>query len=185
MQDDDYFYSSDWAAALEYDREREFTYDDEHVYSEYEFDVPYVPTPQEIVDAMLRMAGTGPGDIVYDLGCGDGRIPITAAEKFGAHGVGVDIDADLIAEARSNASQADTEGRTRFIVGNLFETNIEDATVVTLYLLPEVNRQLKPRLIEQLKPGTRVVSHHFGMGDSWPADRTERVGNDIIHLWYM
>src|SRR5690606_29827820 len=156
---------------------------DEHVYPEYLFDVPYVPTSPELVDAMLRFAGTGPGDVVYDLGCGDGRIAIAAAEKFGARAVGIEIDEHLIAEARSNAALADTEGRVRFVHADFHEAHIADATVVAIYLLPEVNLLLKPRFLQELRPGTRIVSNYFGMGEEWPADRTTRVGQDLIQLW--
>ncbi|MGE5791217.1 MAG: SAM-dependent methyltransferase [Bacteroidota bacterium] len=146
-------------------------------------DVPYVPTKQEVVEEMLRMAGVKPGDVVYDLGCGDGRIVVTAAQKFGARGVGVDIDPKRIAEAVENARRAGVERQVEFRVGDLFETDIREATVVTLYLLPDVNLRLKPKLLRDLKPGTRVVSHDFSMGDDWKPERTLRLGNDWIYFW--
>jgi ubiquinone/menaquinone biosynthesis C-methylase UbiE len=146
-------------------------------------DVPYVPTKQEVVEEMLRMAGVKPGDVVYDLGCGDGRIVVTAAQKFGARGVGVDIDPKRIAEANANARRAGVENQVTFRIGDLFEADIREATVVTLYLLPDVNLRLKPKLQRDLKPGTRVVSHDFSMGDDWKPEKTLRLGNDWIYFW--
>jgi ubiquinone/menaquinone biosynthesis C-methylase UbiE len=146
-------------------------------------DVPYVPTKQEVVEEMLRMAGVKPGDLVYDLGCGDGRIVITAAQKFGARGVGIDIDPKRIAEAVENARRAGVERQVEFRLGDLFEADIREATVVTLYLLPDVNLRLKPKLRRDLRPGTRVVSHDFAMGDDWKPERTLRLGNDWIYFW--
>jgi ubiquinone/menaquinone biosynthesis C-methylase UbiE len=146
-------------------------------------DVPYVPTKQEVVEEMLRMAGVKPGDVVYDLGCGDGRIVITAAQKFGARGIGVDINPQRIAEANANARRAGVEKEVTFKLGDLFEADIREATVVTLYLLPDVNLRLKPKLIRDLKPGTRVVSHDFSMGDDWKPERALRLGNDWIYFW--
>ena len=146
-------------------------------------DVPYVPTKQEVVEEMLRMAGVKPGDIVYDLGCGDGRIVITAAQKFGARGIGVDINPQRIDEANANARRAGVEKEVAFRLGDLFEADIHEATVVTLYLLPDVNLRLKPKLLRDLKPGTRVVSHDFSMGDDWKPERTLKLGNDWIYFW--
>jgi trans-aconitate methyltransferase len=148
-------------------------------------DVPYVPTRQEVVEEMLRMAAVTAQDVVYDLGCGDGRIVITAARKFGARAVGVDIMPDRIAEARYNARAAKVEDRVTFRVENLFDTDVTGATVVTLYLLPEVNVSLRPKLQRQLRPGARVVSHDFDMGPEWRPDATKRVGNDWIFLWTL
>lgn len=148
-----------------------------------ELDVPYVPTRANIVEEMLRLAEVKPADVVYDLGCGDGRIVIMAAEKFGARGVGVDIDPKRIEEARANASRAGVADRAEFRLGDLFNADIRAATVVTLYLLPEVNMRLKPRLLSELRPGTRVVSHDFSMGDDWPPERTLRLASDTIFLW--
>jgi ubiquinone/menaquinone biosynthesis C-methylase UbiE len=148
-----------------------------------ELDVPYVPTRAQVVEEMLRMAEVKPGDVVYDLGCGDGRIVITAVEKFGARGVGIDIDPKRIEEARANAARAGVADRAEFRLGNLFDADIRAATVVTLYLLPEVNLRLKPKLRRDLRPGTRVVSHDFSMGDDWPPERTLRLQGDTIFFW--
>jgi SAM-dependent methyltransferase len=148
-----------------------------------DLDVPYVPTKQETVEAMLKLAGVGPKDVVYDLGCGDGRIVVTAAKRFGARGVGVDIDPARIAEARENAKQAGVASRATFVLGDLFNADIRQATVVMLYLLPSVNQKLKPRLLAELAPGTRVVSHDFDMGADWPPQRTIHLGRDTIYLW--
>ena len=145
-------------------------------------DVPYVPTPQKVVDRMMEMARVGPKDVVYDLGCGDGRLVITAAQR-GARGVGIDINPARIAEAKANARAAKVTGRVAFKVGDLFQSDFSPATVVTLYLLPDVNLRLRPRLWRQLKPGTRVVSHAFHMGEEWPPERTERVDNSTLYAW--
>lgn len=146
-------------------------------------DVPYVPTPQPVVDRMLAMGKVGPGDVVYDLGCGDGRIVITAAKERGARGVGIDIDPARIREARQNARDAGVADRVEFRVGDLFEADFSPASVVTLYLLPDINRKLRPQLWRQLEVGTRVVSHAFNMGDEWPPERTERVEHRTLHAW--
>lgn len=132
-------------------------------------DVPYVPTTELAVEAMLKLAKVGRSDVVYDLGCGDGRIVIAAARKFGARGVGIDIDPERIREARANARKAGVENRVRFIEQDLFKADISGATVVTLFLLDHVNLRLRPKLLSELKPGTRVVSNTFDMGD-WKAD---------------
>jgi ubiquinone/menaquinone biosynthesis C-methylase UbiE len=145
-------------------------------------DVIFVPTPNEIVNTMLRMAAVTKADTVYDLGCGDGRIVITAAQKYGARGVGVDIDADRVAEATDNAKKAGVAGRVKIVRGDLFEADISPATVVTLYLLTELNLKLRPKLLRELKPGTRVVSHAFSMGD-WKPERTEEVAGTTVYLW--
>jgi SAM-dependent methyltransferase len=136
-------------------------------------DVPYVPTPPRVVAAMIRMAEVGKGDVVYDLGCGDGRIVIAALKAGAARGVCVEIDPARIEEARVNARRAKLEDRIRFMQGDLFLTPIADATVVTLYLLPAVNLRLKPRLLSELRPGARVVSHDFDMGDDWKPEQQE------------
>ena len=146
-------------------------------------DVPFVPTRQEIVEEMLRVAEVKPGDVVYDLGSGDGRIVITAAGKFGARAIGVDIDPQRIAEANANAKRAGVEKEATFRLGDLFQADIAEATVVTLYLLPDVNLRLKPKLLRDLKPGTRIVSHDFSMGDDWKPERTLKLGNDWIYFW--
>lgn len=147
-------------------------------------DVPYVPTPNEVVDGMLRLAEVGPNDVVYDLGCGDGRIVITAAQQYGARGVGIDIDPQRIKESRENARSAGVENRVKFIEQDLFDAEFRDATVVMLYLLPDVNMRLRPKLLEQLEPGTRVVSHSFDMGD-WEPAKTEHVDGKRIYLWIV
>jgi SAM-dependent methyltransferase len=136
-------------------------------------DVPYVPTPEAVVERMLRMAKVGEGDLLYDLGCGDGRIVITAARKYGARGVGYDIDPRRISESNENARRAGVADRVRFVQGDLFEADLGGATVVTLYLLPDVNMKLRPKLLSELKPGTRVVSHNYGMGDWEPSEFVE------------
>ena len=146
-------------------------------------DVPYVPTPNDVVLRMLRLAGVGRNDIVYDLGCGDGRLVIAAARTYGARGVGIDIDPARIREATRNARAARVERRTEFLLGDLFEADLSQATVVTLYLLPKLNQQLRPRLWQQLGVGARVVSHGFDMGNDWPPDRTVMVNDTPLHYW--
>ncbi len=146
-------------------------------------DVPYVPTPQEVVDRMLQMARVQKSDTVYDLGCGDGRIVITAAERHGARGVGIDLNPQRIEEAQANAKKANVTDRVQFRVANLFETDVSPASVVTLYLLPDINRKLRPQLWRQLKVGTRIVSHAFDMGDEWPPERTENVAGKTLYTW--
>lgn len=145
-------------------------------------DVIFVPTPNDIVDMMLRMAGVSKKDTVYDLGCGDGRIVITAAQKYGARGVGIDIDPDRVAEATENTRKAGVADRVKIIRGDLFEADISGATVVTLYLLTDLNLKLRPKLLTDLKPGTRVVSHAFSMGD-WKPERTADVSGTTVYLW--
>lgn len=149
---------------------------------EVKLDVPYVPTPQEVVNKMLDMAKVKEGDMVYDLGCGDGRIVITAAQR-GARGVGIDLNPQRISEAKANAKEAGVEDRVQFMVGDLFKADFSKADVVTLYLLPSVNRALRPQLWKQLKVGTRVVSHDFDMGPEWPPERTEKVDYKTIYYW--
>ena len=146
-------------------------------------DVPYVPTPQPVVDKMLEVAKVGKNDVVYDLGCGDGRIVITAAKERGARGVGIDLNPQRIVEAKANAEAAGVNGQVKFMVGDLFNADFSEATVVTLYLLPDVNRALRPQLWKQLKIGTRVVSHDFDMGPEWPPEKVERVGSKTIYYW--
>ena len=145
-------------------------------------DVPYVPTSDAVVNAMLKLAEVRRGDVVYDLGCGDGRIVITAAKRHGVRGVGIDIDPERIAESRKNARRAGVEQRVEFRVQDLFDADIGDASVVTLYLLPDVNRRLMPKLLSDLEPGTRVVSHAFDMGD-WQPERVVEVDGTRIFLW--
>jgi SAM-dependent methyltransferase len=147
-------------------------------------DVEYVPTPHHVVAEMLRLAETKKTDVVYDLGCGDGRVVIMAAKEYGTRGVGVDIDPQRIEESRENARQAGVTDRVHFLQHNLFETDIRDATLVTLYLLPQLNRQLRPRLLSELRPGTRIVSHDFDMGE-WSPDKTIHVpGSTYDHTVY-
>ena len=146
-------------------------------------DVPYVPTPQPVVDKMLQLASVGRRDVLYDLGCGDGRIVITAAKRRGVRGTGIDIDPVRIEEAVENARSAGVSSRVNFRQGDLFEADFSPATVVTLYLLPDINRKLRPQLWKQLKVGTRVVSHDFDMGDEWPPEKVEKVGNKTLYFW--
>jgi tRNA A58 N-methylase Trm61 len=145
-------------------------------------DVPYVPTPKEVVLAMLKMGGVKSGDVIYDLGSGDGRIVITAAEQFGTRGVGIDINPERIQEATENARKAGVTKLVQFRQADLFSSDISEATVVTLYLLPSVNLRLRPKLLHDLKPGTRIVSHSFDMGD-WKPEKQETVEGRIIYMW--
>ncbi len=155
--------------------------------------VPYVPTPQEVVERMLEIAKVGPQDYLIDLGSGDGRIVVTAAKKFGARGFGVDLNPVRIKESNENAASAGVTDRVAFVQRNLFETDLSDATVITMYLLPRVNLELRPRLLE-LKPGTRVVSHDFSM-DEWKPDEFASIdvkekygttgGNSSIYFWVI
>jgi len=148
-------------------------------------EVPYVPTTNEAVQAMLKLAGVKKTDVVYDLGCGDGRIVITAAKDFGARGVGIDINPQRIKEAKDNAKTAGVENLVRFEENDLFKADIHEATVVTLFLLPQVNLRLRPKLLSDLKPGTRVVSNTFDMGD-WKPDKQANLddagGEDNFRL---
>lgn len=146
-------------------------------------DVIYVPTNEEVVRGMLKLAGVTKDDIVYDLGCGDGRIPITAARDFGARGIGIDIDPQRIAEANANVKQAGVGNRVQIRQQDLFAADIKEATVVTLYLLQSLNMKLRPKLMADLKPGTRIVSHAFDMGDEWKPEKTEEIGGTRIFLW--
>ena len=152
---------------------------------DFEYDVPFVPTRNEVLDVMLSMAKVTKDDVLYDLGCGDGRIVVTAAKLSGCRGVGIDINPVRIAESKENAAKAKVTDKVRFIEQNLFEADIHEATVVTLYLLPEVNLKLRPNLIKQLKPGTRVVSHNYTMGE-WDADDYKEVEvKDSTHDVYF
>jgi SAM-dependent methyltransferase len=146
-------------------------------------EVPYVPTHETVVAEMLKVAKVGKNDVLYDLGSGDGRIPITAAKRFGTRGVGVDIDPARITEARENAKKAGVADKVKFMQQDLFETDIKEATVVTLYLLPDVNLRLRPKLLADLKPGTRVVSHNYDMGD-WKPLKTITVKVPEEHTIY-
>ena len=145
-------------------------------------DVMYVPTRDTVVDAMLKLANVGSNDVVYDLGSGDGRIVISAARNYGARGVGIDIDPARIAESNENATKAGVTDKVKFIEADLFESDFSEADVVTLYLLSELNERLKPILMEQLKPGTRIVSHAFDMGD-WKPEKTQTIDGATIYLW--
>lgn len=146
-------------------------------------DIHYVPTPTRVVEAMLDLADIGPADIVYDLGSGDGRIPIAAAKR-GARGVGVELDPTLVARARRNAEKAGVGARVEFVVGDIFKADLSPATVVTLYLLGSLNERLRPKLLREVAPGTRIVSHRFRMG-SWEPERSRRVGGADLWLWVV
>lgn len=146
-------------------------------------DVVYVPTPQPVVDAMLDAANVKETDVVYDLGSGDGRIVITAARKYKARGVGIELDPELVKKATDNAAAAGVADRVRFVAGNLFTADISEASVVTLYLLQSINERLRPRLVRDLKPGTRVVSHVFNMGPEWPPEKMLMVDRSPVFLW--
>jgi SAM-dependent methyltransferase len=145
-------------------------------------DVVYVPTSQPIVDAMLKLAKVTKDDTVYDLGCGDGRIVITAAKEFGASGVGIEIDAELVRRAKENARRAGVADKVQFLKADLFKTDFSRATVVMLYLSPGVNLQLRPQLLKQLKPGTRIVSHDFDMGE-WKPEQTIKIEEATLYFW--
>jgi cyclopropane fatty-acyl-phospholipid synthase-like methyltransferase len=144
--------------------------------------VIFVPTPQEVVDAMLKLANVTAADVVYDLGSGDGRIAITAAKTYGARATGIDIDPKRIAEATANAQKAGVTDKVRFLNEDLFTSDIHDATVVTLYLLSSLNLKLLPKLNAELKPGTRVVSHAFDMAEHRP-EQSQSVNGRMIYLW--
>jgi precorrin-6B methylase 2 len=147
-------------------------------------DVPYVPTPQPVVDAMLKVANVKKNDVVYDLGSGDGRIVITAAQKYGTRGVGIDINPERVQEANDNAKKAGVTDLVEFRQQDLFNTDLSEATVVTLYLLPEVNLKLRPKLFKELKPGTRIVSHAFDMG-GWKPQQTLQVDGKTVYYWVI
>ncbi|QCO67725.1 class I SAM-dependent methyltransferase [Luteimonas yindakuii] len=147
-------------------------------------DVIYVPTPQPVVDAMLELAGVNSNDVLYDLGSGDGRIPVTAAQKHGIRAVGIDINPVRIREAKANAEKAGVTDLVSFREEDLFEADISEATVVTLYLLQSLNVRLRPKLLSELKPGTRIVSHAFDMANEWEPEETRAVGDSsMIYLW--
>ena len=145
-------------------------------------DVIFVPTPQELVEDMLRLADVKKGDVLYDLGSGDGRIAVTAAKKYGVRAVGIDIDPDRINEARENARKAGVAKLAEFRLEDLFKANFRDATVVTLYLLPDLNVKLRPRLWAELKPGTRIVSHQFDMG-TWKPEKKLEMNGRTLYFW--
>ena len=141
----------------------------------------YVPTPERVVETMLDLTKVGPGDVVYDLGCGDGRIVVEAAKRGVKKAIGVDIDPERIAEARENVRKAGVENRVEIREGDLFEQDFSDATVVTLYLLPDLNMRLRPKILA-LRPGTRVVSHAFDMGD-WKPSVVRQVDGKTVYFW--
>lgn len=145
-------------------------------------DVPFVESPQFVVDKMLELANVTRDDVVYDLGSGDGRIPITAAKKYGARAVGIEIKPDLVEKARANAEEAGVSNLVEFRQGDLFEADLSEATVVTLYLLPSVNMKLRPTLFRELEPGDRVVSHDFDM-EHWRPDTTWKSEGASVHRW--
>jgi len=147
-------------------------------------DVHYEPTPQLIVEELLKIAEVNRSDIVYDLGCGDGRFVIMAAKKYGARGVGIDIDPQRIKESKHNARVAGVLDKVKFIEADLFETDFREATLIALYLLPDLNMQLRPKLLQDLKPGTRVVSYEFDMYD-WPPDKMGRIGRNKYYFWVV
>jgi ubiquinone/menaquinone biosynthesis C-methylase UbiE len=150
-----------------------------------QLDVPYVPTKYAVVDEMLKMADIQKADLVYDLGCGDGRLVIGAAQKFGAHGKGFDIDPERIQESRDNAQKAGVTNLVSFFEQDLFTTDFHEASVMTLYLLTSVNLKLRPKMLRELRPGTRIVSHNFGMGE-WKPDQSSTVMvDDISHEVYL
>lgn len=147
-------------------------------------DVMYVPTPQELVEDMLRLADVKRGDVLYDLGSGDGRIPVTAAKKYGIRAVGIDIDPQRVREAQANAKRMGVGRLVTFRQQDLFKADFREATVVTLYLLPDLNLKLRPQLLKQLRPGTRVVSHQFDMGD-WKPDKTLEANGRTVYFWVI
>ena len=145
-------------------------------------DVVFVPTPQDVVDEMLKLAQVHEGDVLYDLGSGDGRIAVTAAKRYGIRATGIDIDPQRIAEANENARKNGVAHLVQFRREDLFKADFSEATVVTLYLLPELNVKLRPRLLAELKPGTRIVSHQFAMG-TWKPERKLELNGRTIYLW--
>ena len=145
--------------------------------------VPFVPTPQEVVDKMIELAGVKKGDVVYDLGSGDGRIVITAAKK-GAKAVGFDVDGDLVKESRANIQKAGVQDSAEIKHQDILTVDLSPASVITMYLLPDVNLKLRPHILSQMKPGSRIVSHAFDMGD-WKPEKTERVNGRTIYLWIV
>lgn len=152
-----------------------------NVAAKRELDVPYVATHETVVDEMLKMAEVKGTDILHDLGSGDGRIPITAARRFGTRGVGIDLNPERIKEANENAAKAKVTDKVKFIEGDLFQHDFSEATVVTLYLLPDVNLKLRPKILE-MKPGTRIVSHNYDM-DDWQPEKTVEIEGRKIYLW--
>jgi len=152
--------------------------------SEVKLDVPYVPTPEAVVDEMLKVANFRETNILYDLGSGDGRIVIAAAQRYGAHGVGIEIDPARIRESTENARRAGVAHLVRFVQGDIFEANFREATVVTMYLQPDVNMRIRPRLLGELRPGTRIVSHNYDLGD-WTPQKAISVGAHTVYFWVV
>ena len=147
-------------------------------------DIPFVPTPKSVVDAMFKLAGLHANDVLVDLGSGDGRIVIAAASQFGVHSIGVELDHALVVQSRAAAEREHVATRTEFVEGDLFRQDLHKATVVTLYLTPSVNLRLRPKLLAELAPGSRIVSHSFDMG-SWRPDRTVTVDGETLYLWIV
>lgn len=151
-------------------------------------DVPYVPTDERVVAEMLKVAKVTKKDVLYDLGSGDGRIVIAAAQRFGTRGVGIDIDPERVREADQNARSAGVTDRVKFVLGDIFTADIHEATVVTMYLLQDVNLRLRPKLLSELRPGTRIVSHNYDLGD-WKPERTIRIslpnGEHWVYYWVV
>jgi len=145
-------------------------------------DVPYAATPYEMADEMVRLADVKSDDVVYDLGCGDGRLVIAAVKKAGCRGVGIDIDPARIKESRQNAIIADVQDRVRFVEQNFFDSDVREATVMLIYLFPDVNIKLRAKFLNEMKPGSRLVSHAFDMGD-WKPDKEEQIEGRTIYLW--
>lgn len=151
---------------------------------EVQIRTPYVATPPDIVNAMLKLADARKSDIVYDLGCGDGRIVIAAAKEYGARGVGIDINPQRIDEANQNAKREHVANLVNFHIGDVFESDVRQATIVALYMLSDVNVKLRPKLVHELKPGARIVTHGFGMGN-WQPTRVEEVDGEKVYLWVL
>jgi cyclopropane fatty-acyl-phospholipid synthase-like methyltransferase len=149
---------------------------------EIDIHAPYVTTPSPVVDAMLKLAGTRKSDVVYDLGCGDGRIVIAAAKRYGARGVGIDVDPERILEARANAKREGVESLVRFSAQNVYDMDFREATVVAMYLLPDMHRKLSPKLQKDLRPGARIVTHTFDLG-SWKPHESRNINGEQIFLW--
>ena len=148
------------------------------------YGIPYVPTSQSVVEAMLKLAAVNASDTLVDLGSGDGRIVIAAAKHYGARAIGIELDPVLVTEARANAARERVAARTEFVEGDLFRQDLHRASVVTLYLLPSVNIRLKPKLLAELAPGSRIISHRFDMGN-WRPDRTIEVDGETLYLWIV
>jgi Ribosomal protein L11 methylase len=151
---------------------------------EVQIRTPYVASPPDIVNAMLKLAGAGKSDVIYDLGCGDGRIVITAAKEYGARGVGIDINPQRIDEANQNAKREHVANLVNFRIGDVFESDVRQASIVALYMLPDVNLKLRPKLQNELKPGSRIVTHGFAMGN-WQPTKVEEVDGEKIYLWVL